>query len=122
MPSKPRRLPVASAQWPARPPGRLPGPGRDFPVDNRPSLALFGALMAQSERKLVTPVSLVVDAILVIGFFIYMYGVLKTHVPSSDPKMIVLWGALSAACMTGVFWLALQMFRVVFAAQRAARR
>jgi hypothetical protein len=36
--------------------------------------------------------------------------------------MIMLWGALSAACMTGVFWLALQMFRVVYRGQREANR
>lgn len=78
--------------------------------------------MAQSEQKFTSPASLLVDAILVIAFFIYMYGVLKTHVPSNDPKMIMLWGALSSACMSGVFWLAVQMFRVVFRAQRAARK
>ena len=77
--------------------------------------------MAQSE-KLVTPVSLVVDLILVVGFFIYMYFTMKSHVPSNDPKMITLWAALTSACLTGVFWLALQMFRVVLRAQRAARR
>jgi hypothetical protein len=92
-----------------------------FSMDNGRPLALLGG-MAQPERKLVTPVSLVVDAILVIGFFVYMYGVCKPRVPSDDPKMIVLWGALTAGCLTGVFWLALQMFRVVFAAQRAAKR
>lgn len=101
----------------------IPGPPRpaQFSMDNRRPLALLGG-MAPSERKLVTPVSLVVDAILVIGFFVYMFGVLKTHVPSTDPKMIILWGALGSACLTGVFWLAVQMFRVVFAAQRAAKQ
>mgnify|MGYP001551094737 CR=1 FL=1 len=78
--------------------------------------------MAQSETKLVTPVSLLVDAVLVIVFFIYMYGVIKTHVPSDDPLMIRCWGAAGAACMSGVFWLSLQMFRVVFRAQRAAKK
>lgn len=78
--------------------------------------------MAQSEQKLTSPVTLVIDAILVIGFFLFMYWVLCPHVPSNDPKMIMLWGGLSSACMSGVFWLALQMFRVVFRAHRAARK
>lgn len=78
--------------------------------------------MPPSEEKLVTPVSLLVDLVLVVLFFAYMFGVLKSHVPSRDPKMIMLWGALGSACLTGVFWLALQMFRVVFRAQRAAKR
>lgn len=77
--------------------------------------------MAQSE-KLVTPVSLVVDVIVVGAFFIFMYGLLKSHVPSNDPKMVLLWGGLASACMTGVFWLAVQMFRVVLRAQIAANR
>lgn len=75
-----------------------------------------------SESKLVTPVSLIVDAILVLGFFAFMFTVVRGHVPSVDPKMINFWGAMASACMTGVFWLALQMFRLVFRAQMANRR
>jgi hypothetical protein len=90
-------------------------------MDNPPVPALPFA-MAQPEEKHVTPVSLVIDLVLVVLFFIYMFGVLKTHVPSNDPRMIILWGALGASCLTGVFWLALQMFRVVFRAQRAAAK
>jgi protein-S-isoprenylcysteine O-methyltransferase Ste14 len=71
-------------------------------------------------QKLVTPASLAVDLVLLVVFFAYMYSVLSTHVPSNDPGMIRLWGAISASCLTGVFWLALQMFRVTFAAQRRA--
>jgi len=72
--------------------------------------------------KLVTPVSLVVDAILVIGFFIFLFGLVKSHVPSNDPKMVALWAGLTAACMSGVFWLAVQMFRVVLSAQLLAKK
>jgi hypothetical protein len=32
--------------------------------------------------------------------------------------MILLWGALCSTCLTIVFWLALQMFRVVIRLQR----
>ncbi len=78
--------------------------------------------MAQSESKLVTPVSLMVDAVLVVAFFVYMYSVMSTHVPSSDPKMILIWGLYTASCLTAVFWLSLQMFRVTLSAQRAARK
>ena len=44
------------------------------------------------------------------------------HVPSNDKAMIVLWSVLTSACMTGTFWLCIQMFRVVLRAQRAAKR
>ena len=59
---------------------------------------------------------------LLVLFFAYLFSVLKSHVPSTNPKMIVLWAALAASCLTGVFWLALQMFRVVFRAYRAANK
>lgn len=75
--------------------------------------------MAQSETKLTSPASLLVDAILVIAFFLYMYTVVAPHVPTHDKSMTLLWGALCSACMTGVFWLCIQMFRVVLRAQRA---
>ena len=81
--------------------------------------------MQKPDRKLVTPVSLAVDAVLVIVFFVYMYGVTSTHVPSRDHRMIVFWGLVTTSCLTAVFWLALQMFRVVFRfhrQQRAAKK
>ena len=78
--------------------------------------------MQQQESKLVTPASLATDAVLVVLFFLYMYSVVSTHVPSKDHRMILLWGGLGSACLTGVFWLTVQMFRVVVRAQRAAAR
>ena len=76
--------------------------------------------MAQSDQKLTSPTSLFVDAVLVVAFFVFIYGIVKSHVPSSNPRMIMLWGGLTAACMSGVFWLCIQMFRVVLKAQREA--
>lgn len=78
--------------------------------------------MGQSPQKHITPATLAVDAILVIAFFVYMYTVVESHVPSSDPKMRLLWGGLCSLCLTGVFWLCVQMFRVVLRAQREDSR
>jgi hypothetical protein len=72
--------------------------------------------------KLSSPVGMVVDAILVIGFFAYLFTLLESHVPSNDPKMVVLFAGLTAGCMSGVFWLAIQMFRVVLSAQLLAKK
>ena len=72
--------------------------------------------------KLTTPFSLVVDAVLVIGFYLYNNSLVSSHVPSRDPQMVLLWGGLTSACMSGVFWLAIQMFRVVLTAQLAAKK
>lgn len=78
--------------------------------------------MAKPENKAVSPVSVVVDLVLVAAFFIFLFTLLRAHVPSSDPTMITVWAALGAACMSGVFWLCVQMFRVVLRAQREANR
>ena len=90
-------------------------------VDN-PSVVRLFRRMAQPETKHTTPLSLLIDAILVVGFFVFIYTIVSPHVPSNDKSMILLWGGLCAACMTGVFWLCVQMFRVVLRAQRADRR
>lgn len=84
-------------------------------------MSLFPA-MAQSDSKLVTPVSLAVDAVLVLGFFLFMTSVLASHVPSNDKSNVLIWAGLAAACMSGVFYLALQMFRLVYRAQKRARQ
>jgi hypothetical protein len=42
----------------------------------------------------------------------------STHVPSKDHRMILLWGSAGSLCLTLVFWLTLQMFRVVLRVQR----
>jgi hypothetical protein len=78
--------------------------------------------MSQPAEKLTSPASLAVDLVLVAAFFAFIFSVLKSHVPSNDPRMITLWAALATSCLTGVFWLALQMFRVVLKKQRAARK
>ncbi len=78
--------------------------------------------MSQPEQRFTTPVSLVVDAILVILFFFGIYWMVSSHVPSTDTAMIMLWGGLTSACMSSVFWLCIQMFRVVLRAQLAERR
>jgi hypothetical protein len=72
--------------------------------------------------KSVSPVSLLVDLVLAGGFFAIMFGILREHVPSQDIKVVVAWAGLTATCMTGVFWLALQMFRTVLRAQLAEKK
>jgi hypothetical protein len=78
--------------------------------------------MAQPETKHTSPVSLMVDAVLLAAFFLFIYTIVSPHVPSNDKSMILLWGGLCSACMTGVFWLCVQMFRVVLRSQREERR
>ncbi|HVU17210.1 MAG TPA: hypothetical protein VHD32_09795 [Candidatus Didemnitutus sp.] len=77
--------------------------------------------MAQPEKKSFSPVWLVIDLVVCAGFFVYIFGVVKTHVPSLDPKMITFWGGACAACMTTVFWLAWQMVKTVYRFQTRRR-
>jgi hypothetical protein len=78
--------------------------------------------MSSPLGKLTSPTSLAVDAVLVLGFFSLIYWLVESHVPSNDPNMVMLWAGLTSACMSSVFWLAVQMFRVVLKAQLMANK
>ncbi|MBA3850374.1 MAG: hypothetical protein C0502_10335 [Opitutus sp.] len=78
--------------------------------------------MSSSEKKGLSPLAVAIDLGLVAAFFSFFYYALQSHVPSSDPTMVRFWSALASGCMTGVFWLALQMVKTVFRFQRAHRK
>jgi hypothetical protein len=80
------------------------------------------AAMSSPEKKSFSVVSLVIDLVLTAIAFAIFYWLVHPHVPSSDPKMIALWGGLTAGCMAGVFWLAWNMLKVVFKFQRESRK
>lgn len=76
-------------------------------------------LMAKLEVPLIKKSDLVVDVIAVGAFFlVFAFVLLPSHVPSEKPLWINVWSIGSAACMSGVFWIALNMFRVVFRYQK----
>ncbi len=64
----------------------------------------------------------IVDSVLTVAAFCIFYWLVNEHVPSDDPRMIKLWGSLTAGCMTGVFWFALQMLKTVYRFQRDSRK
>jgi carboxypeptidase C (cathepsin A) len=78
--------------------------------------------MDQPDRKSATPAMRALDAGLILAVFAFLTWILSSHVPSNDPFYIWLWGGIGASCLTGVFWLCLQMFRAVLRAQLAARK
>jgi hypothetical protein len=99
-----------------------PGPaGANFGID-KPGDASSPARMASSEKKSFSPVTLVVDLALTAAFFLFIFSVIKSHVQSNDPRMIIFWGGAGAACMTGVFWLAWQMVKTVYRFQRDSNK
>ena len=78
--------------------------------------------MATSDKKPFSFVELIIDLLLTAVAFSIFYWLVNSHVPSDDPKMIMFFGASAAACMSGVFWLALQMLKTVFRFQRDSRK
>ncbi len=78
--------------------------------------------MSSPEKKPFSVVSLVIDLVLTGIAFVIFYSLVNSHVQSNDPKMIMLWGGLCAGCLSGVFWLAWQMLKVVFKFQRESRK
>lgn len=64
------------------------------------------------DKPLVSKTGIVVDLILSIAFFSYMFWILMPHVPSYDTNTIYFVAGMTSLCMTGVFWIAANMFRV----------
>ena len=65
------------------------------------------------DKPLVSKTGLVVDFLLSIAFFGFMFWVLMPHaMPSSDPTAIYIVAGMTSFCMTGVFWISANMFRV----------
>jgi hypothetical protein len=75
--------------------------------------------MDNSKPKLVTIQGAIIDVVLTVIFFVVMTYVLKNHVPwvESGEFAVLLGGAYTSACLSGVFWLALSLFRVTLADQ-----
>jgi hypothetical protein len=75
--------------------------------------------MDNLKPKLVTKQGAIIDVILTVIFFVAMTNVLKNHVPwvEAGEFAVLLGGAYAAACLSGVFWLALSLFRVTLADQ-----
>ena len=75
--------------------------------------------MDNSKPKLVTKQGAIIDVTLTLIFFVAMTDVLKNHVPwvESGEFAVLLGGAYASACLSGVFWLALSLFRVTLADQ-----
>lgn len=68
--------------------------------------------MSDDQPKLISTVGALVDLGMTSVFFLFMWGVLGSHVPSDDPTTIRWVAAYTSLCLTGVFWLAASMFRV----------
>lgn len=64
------------------------------------------------DKPLISFYGLIFDGLLSIAFFLFMTYVLMPHVPSEDSIVVLIVAGMTSFCMTGVFWLATNMFRV----------
>ena len=65
------------------------------------------------DKPLVSKKGIFVDLILSTAFFLFMaLVVLRPHVPSEDPTAVLIVSGMASLCITGIFWLATNMFRV----------
>ena len=78
--------------------------------------------MAELPARKVSLKNVIIDGVLTAGAFLFFYEIAKIHVPSNDPVQVGLWSAFTATCMSGVFWLAWQMFKSVYRHQRENAR
>ncbi|MEM0966750.1 MAG: hypothetical protein AAGJ81_11430 [Verrucomicrobiota bacterium] len=70
-----------------------------------------------SEKKLTSPVTILIDLALTGAFFVFMTVMLRPFVPAQTPLYVWGFAAFTALPLTGVFWLASQMFRVTLTDQ-----
>lgn len=69
------------------------------------------------QKSLISKLGIVIDIILSVIFFCIMTKILATHAPAETEKMRLIAGAFTSSCLTGVFWLTLQLFRVTLVDQ-----
>lgn len=75
--------------------------------------------MENMKPKLITKQAVVIDLVLTVVFFVWITSILKKHVPWSEAgeTAVLLGAAYCGACLAGVFWMALNLFRVTLADQ-----
>ena len=69
--------------------------------------------------KLITKQAVAIDLVLTVVFCGWITSILKKHVPWSEAgeTAVLLGAAYCGLCLAGVFWMALNLFRVTLADQ-----
>jgi len=74
------------------------------------------------QRKLVSPIWIVLHLIPTAIFFVFMQHVCYHHAPDWSEFNKQLAGAYTALCLTGVFWMCLQGFHVTLVDQHRRKK
>ena len=64
------------------------------------------------------PAQIAVDFVLCGLFFALIFYFVRSHVMSENTTMVLIFSVYTTLCVTGVFWIAIQMLRVVISGER----
>ncbi|HCR36727.1 MAG TPA: hypothetical protein DIU37_01100 [Opitutae bacterium] len=78
--------------------------------------------MQTIRQKLISTKAVIFDLFLTAIFFVCMVWVCDSHVFIEVEPTRTILACFTALCLTGVFWLGLQLFRVTLSDQRQQRR
>lgn len=78
--------------------------------------------MENTKQTLVSAKAIVFDIFLSIAFFVYMAWVCRSHVFIEQEPVLTILACFTSLCITGVFWIGLQYFRVTLTDQRNRRK
>lgn len=78
--------------------------------------------METTKQTLVSAKAIIFDILLSIGFFGYMAWVCRSHVFIEQEPILTILACFTALCVTGVFWIGIQYFRVTLTDQRKRRK
>ncbi len=78
--------------------------------------------MPEGENKLISRKGALVDLVLSGLWFAFFAVALRDYVPSYQEPFVTFFAVSTAGCMTGIFWLAISMFRVVLVDERRKER
>ena len=77
--------------------------------------------MPQNQKSFFSVKILLFDALLTIGFLLWISGKLRPLVPAHTEFYAKLFALFGGVCLSGVFFLAVQMFRVTLKDQLRRR-
>lgn len=73
--------------------------------------------------KLVSARGAFIDLLLTLACFLFFtFIVLPKHVPGYTPAVVYTFAAYTSLCITGVFWISLNLFRVTLVDQLIRRK
>ncbi len=74
------------------------------------------------DKKLVGPLAIIFDLGLTAVFFLFMWYVAYAHTPDFSERGRQISAAFCSLCITGVFWLCVQGFRVTLVDQMRRKK